>query len=224
MSRSRARTEALVGVGHRNGFGGRTSRLIWCVCGLIALFGVSTLARLRLNLTGSLPIGLYLVTDGPPTRGAVVLVCLPATWAEFARSRGYVPEGGSCPGGTTPIGKPVFAVPGDTVTVTEAGLLLNGTVVPNTRPLTSDRRGRPLPSLPEGEHVVRPGELWVVSAYSGLSFDSRYFGVLPLASVRARVRILLPFERYGAAPRGDTVLYDPSELESSGYEGPHRPM
>lgn len=195
MSRLRARSEALVGVGRWRGIGGRKSRLICCACGLIALLGVSKFARLRLNLTGSLPVGLYVVTDGQPRRGAVALVCLPATWAEFARSRGYVAERGSCPDGATPIGKPVFAVPGDTVSVTEAGLLLNGTVVRNTRPLTSDRRGRALPSLPAGEYVVRPDELWVVSTYSSLSFDSRYFGAVPLACVRARVRILLPFGR-----------------------------
>ncbi len=75
-----------------------------------------------------------------------------------------------------PVGKPVLALPGDTVVVTEAGLLLNGRPVANTRPLALDRRGRPLPQLQAGAHVVSAGELWIVSQYAPFSFDSRYFG------------------------------------------------
>ena len=172
----------------------RVSRLTWLACGLFAFLAVCTAAGVRLNLTGSLPIGLYVVTHGPPVRGSVVLVCLPETWAELARSRGYVPNGDSCPSGTMPVGKPVFALPGDTIVLTESGLMLNGRPVASTRPLPFDRRGRPLPRLEPGTHVVGAGELWIVSRYSPFSFDSRYFGAVPIANVRARVRLLVPFQ------------------------------
>jgi conjugative transfer signal peptidase TraF len=108
--------------------------------------------------------------------------------ADFAKARGYVPQGGVCPGGLVPVGKRICAVPGDTVTVTPNGLLVNGTPVPNSRPLPFDHKGRPLPHLAAGQYGVGPGELWVLSPYSRLSFDSRYFGPLKTAQIRARVR------------------------------------
>jgi conjugative transfer signal peptidase TraF len=143
------------------------------------------MAGLRLNLTGSLPVGLYLASHGFPGRGATVLVCLAPGVAQFAKARGYVPQGGSCPGGLVPVGKVVWALPGDTVTVTPTGLLVNGTQVSNSRPLVCDHRGRPLPRLTGDRQVVGPGELWVLSTYSRLSFDSRYFGAVKVGQVRA---------------------------------------
>jgi len=123
-------------------------------------------------------------------RGALVLVCLPPEVAAFARARGYVPRGGACPGGVVPIGKPVLAIAGDTVTVTRTGLMMNGTPVPNSQALATDRKGRPLPQLPMGRYVVRSGTVWILSSYSRFSFDSRYFGALETAQVRARIRRL----------------------------------
>jgi len=107
--------------------------------------------------------------------------------AAFAKERGYVPHGDECPGGMVPIGKPVLAVGGDTVTVTPSGLFVNSAPVPNSRPLAADRKGRPLPRLVVGRYVVGPCELWVLSSYSRLSFDSRYFGAIHVSQVHARL-------------------------------------
>src|SRR6266851_977069 len=92
----------------------------------VVLLAAGWIAGLRLNLTGSLPVGLYLAVGAASARGALVLVCLPPQVAAFARARGYVPRGGACPGGVVPIGKPIVAMPGDTVTVTPTGMLVNG--------------------------------------------------------------------------------------------------
>src|SRR5260370_20172849 len=80
------------------------------------------LAGLRLNLTGSLPLGLYRTVPGPLVRGSLVLVCLPPRLAALARIRRYLPPGAGCPGGILPVGKPLLAWPGDTITDTIAGL------------------------------------------------------------------------------------------------------
>jgi conjugative transfer signal peptidase TraF len=146
------------------------------------------LAGLRLNLTGSLPLGLYRTVPGPLGRGSLVLVCLPPRVAALARIRGYVPRGGVCPGGILPVGKPVLALSGDTITVTAAGLRVNGVPIRNSLALATDHRGRPLPRLAPGPQVVRPGTLWVVSTYARMSFDSRYFGPVALAAVRSYLR------------------------------------
>jgi conjugative transfer signal peptidase TraF len=83
-----------------------------------------------------------------------------------------------------------LAIGGDTVTVTPTGLVVNGAPVPNSQALATDREGRPLPQLPTGRYVVRPGTAWIVSSYSRFSFDSRYFGALQVDQVRARLRRL----------------------------------
>ncbi len=174
----------------RAGRSWRLWRLAWRTGSPLALLGACWLAGLRLNLTGSLPVGLYLVSRAAPVRQAIVLTCLPREVAAFARERGYVSSGGACPGGVLPVGKPILALAGDTVTVTPTGLLVNGTPVPNSRPLASDRKGRPLPRLAVGRYGVAPGQLWVVSSFSPFSFDSRYFGAVETGQVRANVRRL----------------------------------
>src|SRR2546422_628793 len=147
---------------------------------------VTWFAGLRVNLSGSMPIGLYRVSSGPPAKGVMVLACLPASVAMFARSRGYVPNG-SCPGATAPIGKVVLATAGDSVEVTAEGLLLNGHAVRNTRPLAVDATGRSLRRFPDGTYVVGQDDVWLYSPYSKRSFDSRYFGPLPVSCIRSRV-------------------------------------
>src|SRR2546427_11860783 len=110
-------------------------RLVWWLASPVALLGTGWLAGLRLNLTGSLPVGLYLASRAVPVRGAIVLACLPPALAAFARDRGYVPRGGGCPVDILPLGKPVLAVAGGTGTVTSSGVLGSGIPGPNRGPL-----------------------------------------------------------------------------------------
>ena len=168
----------------------RVSRLGWWFGSPLAVLAACWCAGLRLNLTGSLPVGLYLESRASPVRGAIVLTCLPPAVTAFALERGYVPRGGTCPDGALPVGKPVLAMSGDTVTVMPTGLLVNGAPVPNSQPLEADSKGRPLPRLAVGRHVVGPGELWILSSHSRLSFDSRYFGAVQAGQVRAGLRRL----------------------------------
>lgn len=167
------------------------SRLTWwALCGVFSLVVAGAFGGLRLNLSGSIPVGLYMIERGDPERGSIVLACLPASVSRLAMERGYVRHGGSCPGGAMPIGKPVLGIPGDTIDVTNAGLFLNGIAVPQSEALSKDRQGRPLPQVEIGTYVVRKGELWLVSKHSRFSFDSRYFGPINTIEVRARVRPL----------------------------------
>lgn len=143
---------------------------------------------LRINLTTSLPVGIYRITGAKPDRGAIVIACLPPAVAKLARARGYVRGGGSCAYGTTPVGKVVLAQTGDTITVTSSGtVLLNGRRVPNSEAHQYDRRGRRLPHLPSSTQVLGRGELWLLNPCPR-SFDSRYFGAVDVALVRAVVR------------------------------------
>lgn len=165
-------------------------RTMCWLLGILSSLGMYAGSGLRLNLTGSMPGGLYVNTGDPLARGSIVLACLPDDVAREAMVRGYVPRGGSCPHGTMPLGKPVLALAGDTVIVTATSLVLNGELVPNSRSLSWDTNGRPLPALRHGKYYVSPGELWLVSTHSPFSFDSRYFGAVTDAQIRGQVRTL----------------------------------
>lgn len=141
-------------------------------------------------------MGLYRVTRDAPTleRGAIVLYCLPPGVAGFAHNRGYVPRGGQCPGGLTPIGKMLAALPGDTVVLTTDGITVNGALQSHSRALSSDCKGRKLPRLASASYVVRGGYTWLL-APSDRSFDSRYLGELSTTNIVARVQ---PYWTLGA--------------------------
>ena len=162
---------------------------VWIATGVALALGAGWAGGFRINLTGSIPVGLYreqAIKSDAVVRGAVVLACLPREVAAFARARGYVPRG-DCPGGAMAVGKIVLAIAGDTVAVTDAGLRVNGALIPDTRPLGRDRHGRPLPHLATVRYAVAPGTLWLGSR-SSFGFDSRYFGAMPLNAVRAALR------------------------------------
>lgn len=161
-------------------------------------FSMSDVSSLRLNFTGSLPRGVYRISPGPPSRDALVIACLSPPVARFARRRGYIWRG-DCPGGAAPVGKIVTGVPGDTIVTSEAGLFVNGHPIRNTRVMTSDSKGRPLPHVPYRLYVVPSGQLWLTSSYNAHSYDSRYFGPVSASAVRGRIASLLTF---GAGPRG----------------------
>ena len=104
---------------------------------------------------------------------------------------------GTCPDGYAALLKPVVAWPGDTVTTSPVGVAVNGTPVQNSAPLVRDSLGRELHPYPYGTYEVLAGQIWVVSSYSSKSFDSRYFGPVPLKTVREWVRPLIT-EQYHA--------------------------
>jgi conjugative transfer signal peptidase TraF len=158
--------------------------------GFVILASLGHQVGIRVNLTGSIPPGLYRVVDRPVIRGSVVLVCLPKASADFGRMRGYIPAG-SCDDGSAPVGKDVVAIVGDTIQVDDRGVGVNGRVVPNSAPLERDSKGRSLPRLRTSGHVVQSDEVWLVSSYSGRSYDSRYYGGVPTSRLVAPIEPLL---------------------------------
>jgi conjugative transfer signal peptidase TraF len=147
-------------------------------------------AGLRVNATASMPRGLWRVaaTEARVARGAIVSVCPPdgATIREAAR-RGYLPAG-PCLGGYEPLLKPVAAIAGDLVTITAAGVAVNGELVADTAPLGEDGAGRPLRPIPAGTYRVPDGAVWLLSGHDPRSFDSRYFGAVPTANIQGLAR------------------------------------
>jgi conjugative transfer signal peptidase TraF len=157
---------------------------------VLGVFAVAQAAGLRVNVTPSMPVGLWMVTATSlsPGRGEIIAVCLPdIDPMRDAFHRGYI-AAGSCPGGAEPLVKPVAAISGDVVAVSAAGIAVNNAPIANTAPLGRDDAGRPLQPVPAGLYRVRVGELWLLSGHDPRSFDSRYFGAVPIAGVRGIAR------------------------------------
>lgn len=149
--------------------------------GAIALAGVAAHAGgWRINHTPSLPMGLWRIgaIQKPIARGDIVAFCPPDREPfREARRRGYL-SGGECLGDYEPLLKPVVAIAGDRVEIAPHGIAVNGELLANSHAHSHDRQGRVLSPIATGAQIVAPGEVWVVSNHSPLSFDSRYFGPL----------------------------------------------
>ena len=152
---------------------GLASGLVLALCSVV-----------RLNVSPSVPLGFYRIVDEPVARGVLVVACVPAASARVARERGYL-AAGSCPGAAQPVLKRIGAVPGDRVDLGPDGLGVNGTRLPDSAPAASDSRGRRLHHAPWGRTVVAPGEVWLIGIETTRSWDSRYFGPVPLDHVHA---------------------------------------
>lgn len=153
------------------------------VCVLLVLGVWFAATHLRYPTSASAPPGLYWLTSRTPSRGAWVVACLPESLAKLGRARRYLGVG-DCPHHSSPVLKRLAALPGDTVRLSAAGLSINGTPLPDTERRRLDRRGRPVPSVPTGTYPVSCGEAWLYSNHSPASWDSRYYGPVPLAGVR----------------------------------------
>jgi conjugative transfer signal peptidase TraF len=154
----------------------------------LASFGLCERGGVRVNLTGSLPIGLYRVSTAADAN--LVEFCPPEPFSHLSVLRQYRSPG-NCPDGDNPLLKPVVARPGDVVVLSQSGLQVNGVLLRNTAPRPQDSKARPLPNYPFGIYRVNPGTIWVASCYHPLSFDSRYFGPISTTIVRHRLKPLL---------------------------------
>ena len=156
----------------------------------IGTFQLCGLAGLRINTTQSLPMGFYITGTEPHAN--LIEFCPAEPFASLAIERDYR-DPGNCPDGAAPLLKPVVAHAGDVVEVSRKGIAVNGSLLRNTAALKTDTKGRPLTAWKFGQYVVAPGTVWVASSYNPRSFDSRYFGPIPVSAIRDHLRPLLTF-------------------------------
>lgn len=155
---------------------------------LACTFEACILFGIRINTSPSLPIGLYHTTSDQKAR--LVEFCPIEPFGSLAIARGYR-DRGVCADGAAPLLKPIVARPGDVITLSERGIEVNGKFLPNTAPLATDTKGRPLSPWRFGRYTVEPDDVWVASSYNRRSFDSRYFGPVRISSIRERLLPLL---------------------------------
>ncbi|NTZ47717.1 conjugative transfer signal peptidase TraF [Lelliottia aquatilis] len=160
---------------------------------LLFLFLLATLYanHYRFNVSNSYPPGLYQLLPPPEVylKGDLVLFCPPEGPAmQLALSRDYI-KPGLCRGGFTPVIKKVMATAGDRITLTDS-IRINDAPMIGYRILKTDRHQRPLPRL--DSLTVPPDSVFLLSDHRPAdSFDSRYYGAVPVSQVKGLIRPVL---------------------------------
>ena len=111
------------------------------------------------------------------------------TWLDIAQqglSRGYL-RTGPCAGNAELVGKIAGALPGDVVDIEPGWIAVNGRRIAHSAVVSRDSADRPLAHVPWGKHQVAPSEVWLFGFNNRRSWDSRYFGPIPLENVRGRL-------------------------------------
>lgn len=172
---------------HRHRVLRRLNRLVWFyrissvslfTLGLIVLLGG---AGFRVNLTPSESLGLwrFVEPDRPILVGDLIFICPPNTGVmREARARGYL-RFGLCAGRVAPLIKTVVATSGQVIEIRD-DVRVDGRPLPHSRVARTDGQGRSMVHYDGG--VVPPGAVFLHSEFPG-SFDSRYFGPLPMDGI-----------------------------------------
>jgi conjugative transfer signal peptidase TraF len=178
-SRTRAKRLRRLALGCLTGVAG-----VWAVCA----------SGLRINGTGSEPVGIYWAISKPPAKGDFVFALPPSEPIfRLALARGYLAAGPS-PAGTCALIKQVAAVGGDRVTISTEGVRVNGVLLKNSAPRPADDAGRPMQPHYLSDYTIGSDEVLLMSDYSAASFDGRYFGPLPKTTIQSVIVPILTWK------------------------------
>jgi conjugative transfer signal peptidase TraF len=160
----------------------RTLATIACLAAVV-IAGCCILAtRLTINVTASMPRGLYWLSPGAPVRrDTVVSLEVPAN-ARALADRISMPA-------TMRLLKRIVALPGDRVCTNDHRYVVGGELVSVIA--SRDSAGRPLAPFPFCG-IVSPGFAFV-AARGESSLDSRYFGPVPITDLTPAVPLWTSF-------------------------------
>ncbi len=141
----------------------------------------------RVNLTESIPIGLYRITNAGTIKNAYVIFC-PDNRDAFkqALDRGYIDHGLYC-GGYGYLMKKVVAIADDILSVTPEGVFVNQTLIPYSRPKLTDGMNRVLPQWHVLNYRLKEDEVMTMTSQSEWSFDGRYYGLVHLRQIKGMI-------------------------------------
>jgi len=150
--------------------------LITATLAVMALFiRPANKPRYTLNLSRSVPVGLYRLEGQSLQRGDFAVIQLGQPWYDLAQSRGYLLS-------KAWLIKPVAALAGDHVCRSEQLITINGRFAAIAQ--STDEMGRSLPKW-GGCRALEQDEMFLLSDLDG-SFDGRYFGITRRSALVAR--------------------------------------
>ncbi|HVV53333.1 MAG TPA: S26 family signal peptidase [Polyangia bacterium] len=136
-------------------------------------------SRLTLNLTASMPRGLYWLRPGSPvSRDTTVSLSIPPSIQSLVATRGYLPA-------DFPLLKRIVAISGDHVCTAGDRYVVGNTVISTIA--RHDHVGRPLEPY-QFCGAVPTGYVFL-AANGESSLDSRYFGPVAIGALTAAVPI-----------------------------------
>jgi conjugative transfer signal peptidase TraF len=153
---------------------------------LMAAVMTFLMRHFRVGLTpsdSSCAEGFYRLIDAPVRRGELVAGCLPVDAEQEGLTRGYLGNG-DCAGGAEPVLKVISGLRGDELDIEAGWIAVNGKRLANSATLTRDSAGRPLTHVVWGKRRVGTEEVWLFGLNNRRSWDSRYFGPIPLRAIR----------------------------------------
>jgi conjugative transfer signal peptidase TraF len=113
----------------------------------------------RVNLTESIPIGLYRITSVETIKNAYVIFCPDERHSfKLAKDRGYI-DYGLNRGGYGYLMKKVVAISGDILSVTPEGVFVNQTLLPFSKPKLKDGMNRTLPQWRTLDYQLKENEV-----------------------------------------------------------------
>jgi len=161
-----------------------------CLISLISLALLLIAMGFRINLTDSIPVGLYRITHQGNLKNAYVIFCPDDRQAfKIGLNRGYIDHGLYC-GGYGYLMKKVVAISGDVFSVTNTGVFVNHERIPFSTPKLKDGLNRPLPQWHAINYQLKEDELLTMTSQSEWSFDGRYYGLVHSRQIKGILRSL----------------------------------
>ncbi|HAU0665193.1 TPA: conjugative transfer signal peptidase TraF [Legionella pneumophila] len=155
--------------------------------GLIAVGALFHAMGFRINLTESIPIGLYRIDSKASIKNSYVIFC-PDDRESFrlARNRGYIDHGLYC-NGYGYLMKKVVAISGDILSVTNEGVFVNQILTPYSKPKLQDGMKRSLPHWQVMNYQLQKDEVMTMTSQSEWSFDGRYYGLVHTGQIKGMI-------------------------------------
>ncbi len=185
-------------------------------------------AGIRINLTSSMPLGLYYFSSSStinwPKRGDIVAVCLPENIAKEGLKRHYLFYGHCHSNGAVhsmAVLKKVIAVPNDEVIVTDTQMIVNGRGYFAPQQAT-DSNNLPVTHFIHKRFYSHVTGFWLYGENSPVrSWDSRYYGGIARKHIIGAYKPLWVSRKSGGW-FGDTIGATVSRGASPGQSAPNR--
>lgn len=162
------------------------------ICIFCIVLVAAWILDIGINVTPSLPKGLYMGVNERPVHGDIVKFCLQdEEFIKIAHENEYVGVG-ICDSNLRPLLKIVAGMAGDTICIKENGIYVTqkGTNIACVwaLPRKEDSQGRAIKSRLESG-VIAENKVFVLTTHEG-SFDSRYFGLIDINTVSKAVNLI----------------------------------